>query len=222
MEPDYTEITTEDEFGTTHWRFDQSFLNSNWTCIWGRGCLGILDHPAPELSQGCCSVGAEFGDDDEAMTTAALAATLAAARVPVPRRGGRRAGVRRRPADQHAGRSTARASSSTDLVSRVARVAPCTSARRAIDEPPIEWKPSVCWQLPLHVEWESGPDGAETATMRGWSRADWGAEGATMAWCCTEGERAYVGEQRVIDSLADELAAMMPAVVYVELRRRLG
>src|SRR5205823_10479255 len=58
--------------GPTTWRFDRAFLESNWTCIWGRGCLGILDAPAEELGQGCCSVGAELGDVDEAMMISAL------------------------------------------------------------------------------------------------------------------------------------------------------
>ena len=43
-----------------HWSFDADFLRSNWQCIWGRGCQGILDHPAEHLGQGCCSVGAEL------------------------------------------------------------------------------------------------------------------------------------------------------------------
>ena len=34
--------------GAVHWRFEKAFLQSNWTCIWGRGCLGILDEPAPD------------------------------------------------------------------------------------------------------------------------------------------------------------------------------
>ena len=50
--------TTDIVDGAVTWRFDDAFLTSNWTCIWGRGCLGILDEPAPELGQGCCSVGA--------------------------------------------------------------------------------------------------------------------------------------------------------------------
>ena len=30
--------------GDVTWRFaDVDFLRSNWTCIWGRGCLGIHD-----------------------------------------------------------------------------------------------------------------------------------------------------------------------------------
>ena len=42
-----------------------------------------------------------------------------------------------------------------------------------------------------------------------------------MAWCCTEGDRAYVGDRPVIDSLADELDDMVGSAVFVELRRRL-
>ena len=61
--------------GTT-WRFDRDFLGSRWTCLWGRGCLGIGTEPAPELGLGCCPVGAELGDVDEARMIAALAATL--------------------------------------------------------------------------------------------------------------------------------------------------
>jgi hypothetical protein len=42
-----------------------------------------------------------------------------------------------------------------------------------------------------------------------------------MAWCCTEGERAYVGDRPVIESLGEELTAIVGRGVYVELRRRL-
>ena len=62
--------------GAVDWRFERAFLQSNWTCIWGRGCLGILDEPAPELQQGCCSIGAELDDAEDAMTVSAYAATL--------------------------------------------------------------------------------------------------------------------------------------------------
>ncbi len=89
-------------------------------------------------------------------------------------------------------------------------------------ESPLEWKPSVCWQLPIRVEWTAHEDGSETALVRGWQRRDWGDEGETMAWCCTEGDEAYVGERPVIESLADELRTITGDEVFVELRRRLG
>ena len=97
-------------------------------------------------------------------------------------------------------------------------------------EAPVDWKPSVCWQLPLRVEFAPAAGNTETdteaatevATVRAWSRADWGAAGETMAWCCTEGERAYVGDRPVVESLGDELEAVVGTAVYLELRRRLA
>ena len=93
----------------------------------------------------------------------------------------------------------------------------------AIDagESPIDWKPSVCWQLPIKVDWVAGADDTEVATVRGWTRRDWGAEGETMAWCCTEGSLAYVGERPVVDSLGAELEAIVGTEIYVELRHRI-
>ena len=88
-------------------------------------------------------------------------------------------------------------------------------------ESPIEWKPSVCWQLPIKVDWEPGADDTEVATVRRWARRDWGAEGETMAWCCTEGSLAYVGDRPVVDSMGAELQAIVGTEVYVELRRRI-
>ncbi len=202
------------------WRIDRAFLSSNWSCIWGRGCLGILDEPAEHLQQGCCSVGAEFGDTEEAMLISAMAAMLEPGRF------------------QYAARAETEGIFSDErrVNTRVVDGAciflnrpgfeggeGCALHLAALDagESPLEWKPSVCWQLPIRVDWEPIEGGRERATLRRWSRADWGDEGATMSWCCTEGDRAYVGEQRVVDSLAEELAGIMGAEVYVELRRRL-
>jgi len=92
----------------------------------------------------------------------------------------------------------------------------------AAGESPIDWKPSVCWQLPIRVEWEMQPDGIENATVRGWTRRDWGEEGTTMAWCCTEEAEAYTGGEAVVDSLAAELAAIAGPEVFVRLRSRLS
>jgi hypothetical protein len=207
--------------GDTTWRFDRSFLTSNWVCIWGRGCLGILDEPAEALGQGCCSVGAQLDGIDESRLISALAATLEPERF------------------QHHLEAAADGVFGDDerLSTRVVDGAciflnrpgfeggaGCALHLAAIDfgESPIEWKPSVCWQLPVKVDWEQGDDGGEIATVRRWSRADWGDEGETMAWCCTEGERAYVGDRPVIDSLAEELTEMVGTAVYVELRSRLS
>jgi hypothetical protein len=205
--------------GDVVWRFDTAFLRSNWSCLWGRGCLGILDQPAPELGQGCCSVGAEFEDEDEARLIGALGATLDPARF-----------------EHHAEAEEGGVYDARRTGTRVvdgaciflnrpgfAGGAGCALHLAALDadEPPREWKPAVCWQLPIKVDWADAEGGTEVATLRHWTRADWGDEGVTMAWCCTEGELAYVGHRPVIDSLADEIEAIVGTEVFVELRRRL-
>jgi hypothetical protein len=214
----------EVDAGDTVWRFEKQFLESNWTCIWGRGCLGIGPEPAEHLGLGCCSMGAELDGLDEARNVAALAATLTP--------------------EVFQFHSTAAAdgvfADETYANTRVVDGA-CIFLNRpgfpggagcalhlaaiAADESPIDWKPSVCWQLPIKVDWELQPPNAagvsvEVATVRAWQRKDWGADGTAMAWCCTEGERAYVGEHRVIDSLAEELSAIVGDDVMVQLRRQ--
>ncbi|HZQ86747.1 MAG TPA: hypothetical protein VFA83_18020 [Acidimicrobiales bacterium] len=206
--------------GETTWRFDRTFFQSNWTCVWGRGCLGILDHPAPELGQGCCSIGADLDVGDEAMTIGALAATL-------------QPEIFEHHAEAAEGGVFADDTRSSTRVVDGACIflnrpgfaggAGCALHLAALEagESPIDWKPSVCWQLPIKVDWAPNPDGTEVATVRGWTRADWGDTGRTMAWCCTEGDVAYVGDQPVVESLGEELSALVGMEVYVELRRRL-
>jgi hypothetical protein len=206
--------------GHTVWRFDEGFLGSSWTCIWGRGCLGILEEPAEALGQGCCSVGAELTDEDEARLLSAYAAMLEPERF-----------------QHHVAAEAGIFADDTRMATRVVDGAciflnrpgfpggaGCALHLAAVDagEPPLEWKPSVCWQLPVRVDWAPTEDGRETATVRAWSRADWGDEGDTMAWCCTEGERAYVGDRPVVESLEEELTELVGREVYVELRRRMG
>ena len=209
--------------GDVTWRFaDVEFLRSNWTCIWGRGCLGIHDVPAPELGDGCCSVGAVLDGVDEAMTISALAAAIADERFQFHAEA-ESGGIF---ADPETRTATRVVDGACIFLNRPGFPGGAGCALHleaaAAGESPLEWKPSVCWQLPIKVDWEDAGDGRETATVRRWSRADWGEEGETMAWCCTEGDLAYVGDRPVVESLGKELAAVVGTEVYVELRRRLG
>ncbi len=209
------------EEGGTIWRFDRAFLTSNWACIWGRGCQGILREPAEHLGQGCCSFGAELDEGDESRTISALAAMLS------PDLFEQHAEALERGIFADADRTSTRVVDGACIFFNrpgFAGGSGCALHLAALshDESPTDWKPSVCWQLPLRIEWEDLEDGTEIATMRGWTRADWGDEGETMAWCCTEGDRAYVGDRPVVESLADEIETLTGRAVYVELRRRLA
>ncbi len=229
-EPAPDEAFVEIDDGATRWRFEREFLTSNWTCLYGNGCKGILDRPAEELQQGCCSLGAHFGDGPpgraEAMNVAAYAAMLTP--------------------EQFQYHDAAHDAASGGIFGDAERThtrvvdgaciflnrpgfaggAGCALHIAADDfgESPTDWKPSVCWQLPLRIDWQEIDAATESATVRRWTRADWGEHGTKMAWCCTErteGGEAYRGDDRVVDSMRNELTALAGQEVYVELRSRL-
>src|SRR6056297_391137 len=199
--------------GDTVWRFEREFLTSNWKCTFGQGCKGILAHEAEELNQGCCSLGAHFGDGEPGQVEARMLSAYVAMLAPEQWQYHHLGTVEHTPpvADDSPATSTTTESVAGffgDAGRTRTRVVDgacvflnlpgfpggegCALHIAALEsgESPTEWKPSVCWQLPLRVDWglvdEADPDGLETATVRRWSRADWGDHGTTMAWCCTE------------------------------------
>jgi hypothetical protein len=210
----------EIDAGETVWRFDRDFLASNWTCIWGKGCKGINATADESLGHGCCSLGAELDGIDEARDLSAAAATIPAH-------------LFQFHAEANSGTVFADESYSATRVVDGACIfhnrngfaggegCALHLAAEYFDESPTDWKPSVCWQLPIKVDWEMREDNVEIATVRRWSRADWGDHGTKMAWCCTEGSDAYVGESSVIDSLSHELSGIVGTEVFVQLRNRL-
>lgn len=229
-EPDYPSVEpvwVEIDRPMVRWRIDREFVTSNWSCRFGNGCKGILPDEAEELNQGCCSLGAHFGPgpdaDDEAMQLSAFAAMIPDERWQY------RAAADELGVFGDADRTCTRVVDGACIfLNRPGFEGGegCALHLAALDagESPIEWKPSVCWQLPLHVDWrladESDPDGPEIATVRRWGREQWGETGETMAWCCTEradGGEAYVGDRPVIESLADELTTILGPDVMSEL-----
>ena len=210
----------EIDAGETVWRFDRDFLASNWTCIWGKGCKGINATADESLGHGCCSLGAELDGIDEARDLSAAAATIPAH-------------LFQFHAEANSGTVFADESYSATRVVDGACIfhnrngfaggegCALHLAAEYFDESPTDWKPSVCWQLPIKVDWEMRDDNVEVATVRRWSRADWGDHGTKMAWCCTEGTDAYVGETSVLDSLGDEFSKIVGTEVFVQLRNRM-
>ncbi len=215
MDDEFTEVAD----GETTWRFDRAFFASNWACIWGKGCLGILPETADD-GRGCCSIGAELDNEEEAMDISALASMLSPQHFQhhtEAREGGIFSDDRRV--------ATRVLDGACIFLNRPGfdGGAGCALHLAALEvgDSPIEWKPSVCSQLPIKVDYAPGESDTEVATVRGWTRDDWGEEGKTMAWCCTEGEKAFVGTEAVVDSMADVLTNLVGERVYVELRRRL-
>ncbi len=58
----------------------------------------------------------------------------------------------------------------------------------------MDWKPDVCWQLPLRLEEKVDDNDHITKVLREWKRRDWGEGGFEFHWWCTEAPDAFVGQ----------------------------
>ena len=203
-----------DPIDGTVWEIDTGFLTSTWQCIWGHGCQGILPERAEHLGQGCCSVGAELLED-EAATIEAIGLTLDPARFQFAAEAATGGVVVDR-------RATRVVDGACIFLNRPGfdGGAGCALHLAALDEgeSPIDWKPAICWQLPLKVD--VGDDGVRR--LRSWRAADWGSD--PVAWCCTDRSAepsAFVGDAPVVETMFSELRAVVGPEVAVELRTRL-
>jgi hypothetical protein len=212
------------------WMFDLTFLLSDWHCIFGQGCKGVLEEDATDLGHGCCSHGAHFADK----------ADRTRVRASIARLGDDQWQLRR---EARSGGGPIHRNDDGDWVTRThdgacvllnrpdfERGAGCALHVAALDagERPMDWKPEVCWQLPLRLTHHVDEVQHSTHTLREWKRRDWGEGGAEFHWWCTEGPEAFSGATTVLESMRDEIIGLVGDEVHarltaeVELRRSLG
>lgn len=221
MNSEWLEVTD----GGRTWELDSEFLSSAWTCIWDSGCAGIAERADVESGLGCCSVGAEMLDEDEAMRISALAATVDSALAQFADEIAADGALR--PAQsERATWATRTVEGACIFLNRPGfeggHGCALHLAAKSAGEAAIDWKPSICWQLPLKVEQVEPAEGeTERLRLRRWLRSDWGPDGEQMAYCCTEKDagaaNAYVGDRPVVESLSEELAALLGPEVFDQL-----
>jgi len=211
-------VSFEDPEEERTWVFDVTFLLSRWTCIFGRGCQGVLTGPSPEMVQGCCSYGAHFTDRQYVARVKQAARNLTA--------------------EQWQFRSKAMKDGKLDVVTTtgkgdvVTRLvgdaciflnrpgfpggAGCALHRAALErhERPLDVKPNVCWQLPLRREDSDSDNGQVVSTIRQWDRRHWGAGGDEFHWWCTEAPEAFRSAEPVYRTMSDELVGLVGHDVY--------
>jgi hypothetical protein len=201
------------------WMFDVTFLLSNWTCIFGAGCQGVLTGPAPELNQGCCSYGAHFRDKADYKRVIPYAKRLTSKqwqfRDVATKRGG--FAIRQKNGDWR----TRLVGDACIFLNRpgFAGGEGCALHIGALDagERFIDWKPEVCWQLPIRQVDSTDENGHVTSTVREWKRRDWGEGGFEFHWWCTDAPDAFVAKDPVYITLADELVETVGRDVYKAL-----
>ncbi len=208
-------ISFEDPDEERTWVFDVTFLVSRWTCIYGRGCQGVLTGAAPELAQGCCSYGAHFIDDEDAEAVAAAAERLDDRQWEF-RKKAQKGGWLRTQKDGT--KITRLVDGACIFLNRpgwpTGPGCALHQAALANGERPLDWKPDVCWQLPLRLQEHTDEHGHVTSTVREWKRRDWGEGGHEFHWWCTDAPDAFVASQRVYVALRDELVELIGEPAY--------
>ncbi len=204
-------LSFEDPEEDRTWLFDLTFLLSRWTCIYGRGCPGIDSRP----DIGCCSHGAYFTDDADRGAVEAAAAALTPAQWQFAAVG-RRAGIARRVAG---GSWKTRVHQGGCIMLNRAGFpagAGCALHLAALQggQRPMDLKPEVCWQVPLRRVDSVDEVGHVTSTVREWKRRDWDEGGRDFHWWCIEEAQAFAGDDTVLSTMADELAALVGQPVY--------
>lgn len=211
-------LSFEDEEEARTWMFDVTFLLSKWTCIFGKGCQGILEHPAPDRLEGCCSHGAHYVDSDDRERVEKLVETLGPDEWQFSSLGARK-GISVR--ERNGSWRTRVVNGACVLLNRpgFAAGAGCALHQVAISRGSshIDFKPNVCWQLPLRLVDSTDEHGHVTSTLREWKRRDWGGGGEDFAWWCIEADEAFSGSATVLVSMRDEIIALVGAGPYQRL-----
>ncbi|MCZ2859316.1 hypothetical protein [Blastococcus sp. VKM Ac-2987] len=213
-------------------RADLTWLTSAWTCVFGRGCAGVV---AGRPDDGCCSHGAFFTDEDDLLRVTAAVADLTDEDWQLAP-AGRGAWTEEDDADDADG--TEDADPVRSLRTRVvdgacvflnrpgfAGGSGCALHRMAVRTGlhPLTTKPDVCWQLPVRREQEhvDRPDGTRVlvSTIGEFDRRGWGPGGHDLHWWCTGSPTAHVSPEPLVLTYAAELTALLGAAAYAELRR---
>ena len=195
------------------WHMDITFLASNYMCIFGAGCQGVLTEKAPEKSEGCCSYGAHSSDAKDRKLVDKVAAKLTADDWQYLKRG-RKKGVWAK-----LGKGDYRTRLVDDACIFLNRPGFSAGAGCALHVYSIrtgvhhsDVKPEVCWQVPLrNIEEydEDANDGVVHHRFTEFARHGWGEGGDEFAWWCTEAPEAFVGTEPVYRSLEPEIRKMI-------------
>jgi hypothetical protein len=200
-------------------RCDLTWLTSRWNCLFGRGCQGIVPGKA---SNGCCSLGAHFCDEEDEQRVEVQVARLTPD-VWQHHRIGTRDGTVAATGD--GGRRTRIVDGACIFLNRPGFEGGEGCALHVLalrdGREPLEYKPDVCWQLPIRrtQEWVDRPDDTRVlvVTIGEYDRRAWGPGGVDLHWWCTGAESAHDAFEPVYVSYRPELTELMGRYAYEAL-----
>ncbi|MEM7271630.1 MAG: hypothetical protein AAF547_00995 [Actinomycetota bacterium] len=209
-------FSIEDPDGRATWLFDTTFLLSDYRCIYGEGCRSIEPEPDPTGTIGCCSHGAHFVDDEDRESVTEFIPLLTADEWQFRDRAASKGGPLKQK--KNGDWVTRKADGACIFLNRAdfPGGAGCALHIGAVNrgQRPLDWKPDVCWQVPLRLDIHEDEYGHETIFVRAWLRRDWGPGGEDFNWWCIEDEEPYRGLNPLYVSSGEELTEMVGEDVY--------
>ncbi|HEX8305458.1 MAG TPA: hypothetical protein VF612_11320 [Jatrophihabitans sp.] len=206
-------------------RADLTWLCSRWTCIFGRGCHGIIEGRPDD---GCCSHGAFFSDAEDLKRVRGFAKQLDA-EIWQHQKAGQRRGITERDSvgDEENRIRTRTVDGACIFLNRPGFPGGMGCALHALalrdGMHPLDTKPEVCWQLPVRreQEWVTRADDTRilVSTVTEFDRRGWGEGGHDLHWWCTSSPEAHVGSEPMYLNYAPELTALIGQAAYTELAR---
>ncbi|MEJ7770341.1 MAG: hypothetical protein WKF51_00460 [Geodermatophilaceae bacterium] len=205
-------------------RADLTWLNSSWTCIYGRGCHGIIKERPDD---GCCSHGAFFTDQDDRDRVKSFVEQLTPEDWQYHKRGQKRWTEQDSVGEDEDRLRTRTVDGACIFHNRpgFAGGQGCALHGLALrtGRHPLETKPDVCWQLPIRREqdWVDRPDTTRVlvSTLTEFDRRGWGDGGHDLDWWCTGSTDAHVGRVPLYEGYRPELTALIGPAAYAELVR---
>lgn len=204
-------------------RADLTWLLSRWGCIYGNGCQGINGRPV----EGCCSHGAFFTDSDDEQRVKAAVKKLDRKTWQHYRKGFK-SWTEEDELDDKPARRTATRSGGPCVFQNDPDFpggAGCALHGQALRDGvhPLEYKPDVCWQLPIKrsQDWVTRSDETKIlmTSLSEYDRRAWGAGGHDLHWWCTSSPDAHGNADPVYISYAAELTSLLGEAAYAELAR---
>jgi hypothetical protein len=200
-------------------RADLTWLCSSWTCIFGRGCHGVVEGRAAD---GCCSHGAFFSDNADLKRVRKHARQLTPQTWQFHALGKKDITERDAVGDEEDRLRTRRVDGACLFLNRpgFAGGEGCALHALALRSGlhPLDTKPEVCWQLPVRreQEWVTRVDETKilVSTVTEFDRRGWGEGGHDLHWYCTSAPEAHVAAEPLFVTYAPELSALIGRPAY--------
>jgi len=212
-------FSIEDPNDKATWLFDTTFLLSDYSCIYGNGCRSIDESPDTSDNLGCCTHGAHFVDDEDRESVAGYVALLTDREWQYRDRAARKGGPLKR--NKAGDWVTRKVDGACIFLNRddFPNGPGCALHQGALNnnQRPLDWKPDVCWQVPIHLDIHEDEYGHETIFVRAWQRRDWGPGGDQFHWWCIDDDVAYNAAAPLYLTARDELVEMIGPDIYGQL-----